>query len=279
MKILITGADGQLGQELVKVFANEEVIATDFHNLDITDSQQVNSFFRENKPAWIINSAAYTNVEGAAKDPTVALRVNGEGTRNLALAAKEINAKLVYISTNEVFDGKKTSPYDEEDSPQPINPYGGSKLAGETACQEILAEKFIIARTAWLYGPASSVNFPNKIIARARETGKLEVVDDELSTPTYAPDLALWIKDLISQNEKGIFHLVNDGFASRFEWAKEIIETLKIEVDLKPTKLADYPRLSTPPAKSILSNQKAKNAGLKMRSWQQASAEYLKTLS
>lgn len=280
MKILITGANGQLGQELIKVLEKfAEIIPTDTHNLDITDAKQVNEFLKKEKPDWIINSAAYTDVEGAAENPEKANLINGEGTKNLAHVAREVNAKLVYISTNEVFSGEKTDSYNEEDETGPLNPYAESKLLGEKYVQEILHTQFLILRTSWLYGPASKINFPNKIISRALETGKLSVVDDEVAVPTYTPDLANWIGELIKQNRVGIFHLVNDGSASRYDWAKQIIEEKKIDVPLERAKLADYPRKSKPPKHSVLSNEKAKNLGLRFRSWQEASNEYLESLS
>ena len=277
MKILVTGASGQLGQDLVEAFEkNWEVVPTDQDNLDITNPAQVEAVLTKEKPDWVIHAAAWTDVEACAENPEKALLINGEGTRNVALAAKKIGAKMIYISTNEVFDGKKKVPYVEADKPNPINPYGVSKLAGEKYTQEILGKDSLIVRTAWLYGSGSRINFPSKILDRAKR-GALEVVDDEISTPTYAQDLAKWIKELVARNESGVFHLVNNGSASRYDWAEQIVADKRLEVSLKRSRLADYRRLSSPPKYSVLSNKKAKVLKLKMRSWQEASQEYLST--
>jgi len=279
-KVLITGANGQLGKELSKVFHKDwQVIETDSDTLDITNPVQVKDFLAKEKPNWVINSAAYTDVEGCAKDPDKANLINALGNKNLADAAKEINSKLLYISTNEVFDGEKATAYVESDLPKPINPYSVSKLQGEKFAQEVLGDNCLIIRTAWLYGPESKVNFPNKIITRAKELGELAVVDDEISTPTFASDLAKWIKELVDKNEGGVYHLVNDGFASRYDWAEQILAESKVSAKLNRSKLENYPRLSTPPKRSVLSNQKAKDLGLVFRPWQEASSEYLKALS
>src|SRR3989344_5239148 len=159
MRILVTGASGQLGQDLVEAFEkNWEVVPTDQDNLDITNFSQVEAVLTKEKPDWIIHAAAWTDVEACAENPEKALLINGEGTRNVALAAKKIGAKMIYISTNEVFDGKKKVPYVEADKPNPINPYGVSKLAGEKYTQEILGKDSLIVRTAWLYGSGSRIN-------------------------------------------------------------------------------------------------------------------------
>lgn len=277
-KVLITGANGQLGGEFVEIFKDWEVLATDLETLDITDKAKVKETFEKEKPDWVIHCAAWTDVDGCAQDPEKAMKINGEATKNLAEAAKAVSAKMVYISTNEVFDGKKNSPYIESDETNPINPYAKSKLAGEKFVQEILKDDGVIVRTSWVYGPKGKSNFPLKIIAAADKLGELKVVDDELATPTYAPDLAKAVFELIQNNPSGIYHLVNDGFASRYDWAEQILKEKKLGVKISRTKLADYQRLSTPPKKAVLANEKYKNLGLKMRSWQNASKEYLTNL-
>lgn len=277
-KVLITGADGQLGQELVEVFSDWEVVSTDFHNLDITKKDQVVESFQKDEPDWVIHAAAWTDVEGCAEDPEKALFINGQGTRNIAEAAKQVGAKVVYISTNEVFDGKRSEPYTETDQTNPINPYAVSKLVGEKAITEILGDDGVIVRTSWVYGPKGKSNFPLKIIAAADKLGELKVVDDEIAVPTYAPDLAKAVFDLVKKEPSGIYHLVNDGSASRYNWAEQILKEKKLGVKISRTKLADYQRLSTPPKNAVLSNEKAKDLGIKMRAWQNASKEYLTNL-
>ena len=275
-KVLITGAKGQLGQELVAVFKKDcSVISTDNDSLDITDPATSNKFISRGKPDWIIHCAAWTNVDAAAENPKVAMKVNVGGTENICKAAKKVGAKVIYISTNEVFDGGKQTPYTEEDKTNPINPYGESKLKGEKRCQEILGNGCVIIRSSWLYGPASKTNFPNKIIEKAKEQGYLKVVDDEVATPTYTLDLARGIKKLVEKKVGGIFHLVNEGEASRFEWAKEILKMVNLKVPIKPMELDDFQRASKPPKHSILANTKAKKLGVVLRDWKQANKEYL----
>lgn len=279
MKVLITGASGQLGQELVREFNKGfQTLSTTTSELDVANQPQVREIITRAKPDVIINSAAYTDVEGCAKNPSKANLINGEGTKNLAEAADQVGAKLVYISTNEVFDGYSLKPYTEEDKVNPINAYGKSKLLGEDYCRKILTGSCLIIRTSWLYGPGSTVNFPNKIIKKAKETGKLLVVDDEVATPTYAPDLAVWVLQLVSKGQSGLFHLVNDGSASRYDWAVQIMADLNLKVPIARAKLADYQRLSNPPKHSVLANDKAKKTGISFRKWEAASKEYVELL-
>jgi len=309
MKVLITGANGQLGQELVKVFQKDwVVVATDTPNLDITNKDLVEEVIGKEKPDIIIHCAAWTNVDAAAENPEGAMRVNGEGTRNLCEAIKKVNGRqttdnrrqtidyrpqtmdhsgqwtvdrrpiFVYISTNEVFDGEKKTPYTEDDEPNPINAYGESKVAGEQYCQEILGENCLTVRSSWLYGPASENNFPNKILKKAEEQGFLGVTSDEVAVPTYAPDLAKGIKELVKKGAGGIFHLVNEGQASRYDWAKEVLEEKNLNVPIEPISLDDFPRPSKPPKYSALANIKARKLGVTLRDWREASKEYLSRL-
>ncbi len=279
-KVLITGANGQLGGEFVDVFSDWEVLATDLDNLDITDKEKVTESFEKEKPDWIIHCAAWTDVEGCAEDPAKALKINGEATRNLAEAAKKIGAKLVYISTNEVFDGKKNTPYEEDDQTDPINPYAVSKLAGEEYVQQILDEDGVIVRTSWVYGPKGKSNFPLKIIAAADKLGELKVVDDEIAVPTYAPDLAKAVFELIQKTPSGIYHLVNEGSCSRYEWAVDILKnTGRENIKVEPIKLKDFKRKSTPPTFGKLLNNRAEKIGIKLPTWGESLQNYLKLLS
>jgi dTDP-4-dehydrorhamnose reductase len=278
-RVLITGAKGQLGQELAAVFKKDcSVISTDNDTLDITDPVTVNKVISREKPDWIIHCAAWTNVDAAAENPKAAMKVNVGGTENICKAAKKIGAKVIYISTNEVFDGEKQTPYTEEDKTNPINPYGESKLKGEKCCQEILGDGCVIVRSSWLYGPASKTNFPNKIIEKAKEQGYLKVVDDEVATPTHTRDLAKGIKKLVEKKVGGIFHLINEGEASRLEWAKAVLKTSNLKVPIEPIKLDDFQRVSKPPKHSVLANTKAKKLGVVLRDWKLANKEYLQKI-
>jgi len=268
-----------LGQELVKVFQKDWiVVATDTHNLDITNKKQVREVIKEERPNLVIHCAAWTNVDAAAENPEGAMKVNGEGTKNICEAAKKVGAKVGYISTNEVFDGRKKTPYTEDDEPNPINAYGESKVAGEQYCQEILGEDCLIVRSSWLYGPVSKNNFPSKILKKAEEQGFLKVTSDEVAVPTYAPDLAKGIKELVKKGAGGIFHLVNEGQASRYDWAKQIIQEKNLNVPIEPISLGDFQRPSKPPKYSALANTKAKKIGVVLRDWRAACKEYLQKI-
>ena len=278
-KVLVTGAYGQLGKEVVKVFRTDyAVIATDSETLDITNRIKVKEFILKEKPDVIIHCAAWTNVDAAVRKPKAAMKVNGGGTRNICEAAKAVNASVIYISTNEVFDGKRKTPYVEENHPNPINSYAKSKLKGEEYCQKILGDRCVIIRSSWLYGPGSKNNFPNKILEKAKNRGFLQVVDDEVATPTFTLDLSKAIKQAVKKNLIGIFHIVNDGQASRYSWAKEILKIKKIKAKITPIKLRDFQRESSPPKYSVLSNIKAKNSGVELRDWRSANRDYLKLI-
>ncbi len=276
MKVLVTGANGQLGGEIVDAFAGWEVIPTGQVDLDITDKGLVEVFLSKKNPEWVIHCAAWTDVEGCAEDPAKAMRINSEATRNLAEATKKIGAKLVYISTNEVFDGKKQTPYVETDKTNPINPYAVSKLLGEKYVQEILGENGTIVRTSWVYGPKGKSNFPLKIIAAAEKFGKLSVVDDEIAVPTYAPDLARAVFELLQKDPSGIYHLVNEGFCSRYDWAVDVLkDSGRGNVKTEPIKLKDFPRKSTPPKYAVLENTRGKKISVQLPSWQQSLNKFL----
>jgi dTDP-4-dehydrorhamnose reductase len=273
MRIAVTGGRGQLGRELVRVLApNHEIIVLDVPECDITRRTEIGCI-ADMAPDLVIHAAAMTDVDGCARDPQAAFRTNALGTQNVALACQRSNAVMLYISTNEVFDGTKGSPYLELDDPRAINPYGASKLAGERYVQ-MLIHRFYIVRTAWLYALGSN-NFPSKMIALAKEKGHLAIVDDEIGNPTYAPDLARAIAELIETHHYGIYHLTGDGIASRYAWVERILQLAGLEIALTPMHLADYKRASIPPPYGALANFAAATMlGIKLRPWQAALEEY-----
>ena len=274
MKIAITGGRGQLGRTLEHVLRlQHQIIILDLPETDITRRGEIDSIVNL-APDLVIHAAAMTDVDGCARDPDAAFRANALGTQNVALACQRANAVMLYISTNEVFDGTKNSPYRELDEPHAINPYGASKLAGERYVQMLL-NRFYIVRTAWLYARGGN-NFPNKLIAAAKEKGRLAVVDDEIGNPTYAPDLARAIAALIETNHFGIYHLVGEGAASRYDWVERILQLAGMgNVPLARIKLADYQRASTPPRNGALANLAAATTlGIRLRPWQKALEEY-----
>jgi dTDP-4-dehydrorhamnose reductase len=275
MKIAITGSEGQLGRALVQLLGTHHtVIALPRRELDITDRASIEQLAAL-EPELVIQCAAMTNVDGAARDPVSAFRVNAFGTQNVALACQRCNAALIYISTNEVFDGKKQAPYLEFDPTNPINAYGKSKLAGEWYTQHLL-EKFYVIRTSWLYGRGGG-KFPDKILELAARQPALSVVRDEIGSPTYVPDLADAIAQLIETAQYGIYHLVNRGSCSRYEWAVEILRMANVPRPVKPITLAEYPRASTPPPNGAMENFAAATAlDIHLRTWEEALAAYFK---
>lgn len=273
MHIALTGGRGQLGRELVRVLESKhKTIPLARPDFDITDPCIVDAI-ASLAPGLVIHTASMTDVDGCARDPLAAFRVNALGTQNVALACQRAHAAMVYVSTNEVFDGTKDSPYLEFDEPHPINPYGASKLAGER-CVQMLLDKFYIVRTAWLYSPGGD-NFPRKIIAAAKQNGRLAVVADEIGSPTYAPDLARAIARLIETKHFGIYHLVNEGITSRYEFAARILQLAGLDIPLTRTALVDYKRDSTPPRFGALANfAAATTLGIQLRPWQDSLEEY-----
>jgi dTDP-4-dehydrorhamnose reductase len=224
----------------------------------------------------VIHPAAYTNVDGCARDPELAYRVNGLGTQYVALACRQLDAPLVYVSTNEVFDGRATEPYVEYDMAAPVNAYGRSKWAGECAVRELLS-RFYIVRVAWLFG--GERNFVRTVLRLAAEHDSLAMVADEVGSPTYAPDVAEALAKLIRQPFYGTYHLVNEGACSRLAFAGEILRQAgRTDVELRPIKLAEYRRDSVVPPYTPLRNLAATALGARLRPWQEALAEYLRTL-
>jgi dTDP-4-dehydrorhamnose reductase len=274
MRVLITGAKGQLGRALLEQFKHSAVLPADLPECDVTDRACVTQTVAAFKPDLVIHAAAMTDVDGCARDPDAAYRANALGTQYVALACQHVSCAMVYISTNEVFDGAKPEPYLEFDAPNPINTYARSKLAGENLVRDLLV-RFYIVRTAWLYGQGGN-HFVRKIIQRADEAGQLDVVTDEVGSPTYADDLAHAIHQLIQTDVYGVYHFVNEGVASRFDFACEILRRAgRGHVRVEPIKLADYPRPSTPPPYTPLRNFCGAAQGISFRPWQDALAEYI----
>lgn len=274
MRILITGGLGQLGMSLQHALSNHELTIIDLPDVDITDRPAIREKIQSSQPEVIIHCAAYTDVDGCSRNPELAYRVNAVGTQNVALASAAVGAKLVHISTNEVFAGDRAEGYEEWISPNPINVYGRSKTVAEYYVRSCL-EEFYIVRTAWLYAPGGH-NFIHAILGRARDTGQLRVVADEIGNPTYVKDLASAICELLSKGSYGTYHLVNTGACSRWAFAREILQLAGLtEVSNRPILSRDYRRASTPPPYGALRNVNGAAQGISLRSWQDALAEYL----
>jgi dTDP-4-dehydrorhamnose reductase len=278
MRIFITGIRGHLGQALQNTLTEHEVSGVDLPECDITQRSSIQQAITTALPDLVIHSAAMTDVEGCARDPEQAYRTNGMGTQNVVLSCQETGADLLYVSTNEVFDGTAERPYLEFDSPHPVNPYGRSKLAGEWFTSRLLT-RFYIVRTAWLYAPGGR-NFsnPQRIIQLADERGQLQVVTDEIGSPTYALHLARAIGQLITTEQYGIYHFVNEGVCSRFDFVREVLRLADRDPDLvEPTTLDAFERHSTPPCYSPLANVAGAALGIRLPTWEEALLEYLET--
>lgn len=273
MKIVITGANGQLGRALREALSSHDTVALDHVTLDVTDRAAVRAAVLAAKPDTVIHPAAWTDTAACERDPERAMLVNCEGARNVAEAAREAGAALVQISTNEVFDGEKTTAYDEDDATNAVNAYGRSKLAGEEAVRETLPEHYIV-RTSWLYGSGRE-SFPEKILAAAREQQKLRVVTDEVASPTLTLDLARAIAKLIETNAYGTYHLTNAGECSRKGWAEEVLRLAGVEVPVEPTNQAEFGSPVRKPAYSTLANNRAVTLGIALRPWRDALREYM----
>jgi len=277
MRVVITGHRGQLGRQLQIAFAGHECIGFDLPEHDITQPAARQALVNC-QPDLIIHAAAYTDVDGCERDPETAFRVNALGTQNVALAAQEVGADLVYISTNEVFDGTRRDLYREWDRPNPLSVYARSKAAGELIVSNLLCH-FYIVRIAWLFGPGGT-NFVTKILAAAARDGALRVAADEFGNPTYAPDVAMALARLVTTRHYGIYHLTNSGFCSRHQFACEIMRLAgRADLPITPILSAEWPRASQPPLHAVLANTAAAALGITLRPWQDALAEYMATLS
>jgi dTDP-4-dehydrorhamnose reductase len=274
MRAYITGNKGQLGRALARRLP--EAAGGDLPEVDVTQPESMGASIEAAAPEVIFHCAAYTDVEGAARDPALAMRVNGAGAQNVALAAQRVGAAMLYVSTNEVFDGQAREPYFEFDLPAPINPYARSKLAGEWYTAHLLA-RFYIVRTAWLTG-AGGRNFVHRILQLADERGRLRVVTDEVANPTFVEDLAGALARLAGTGRYGLYHLTNAGYCSRYDFARQVLALSgRGHVPVEPISLSDYPRASTPPPFAALANTTAASLGNELRPWQAALAEFLNT--
>lgn len=276
-KILVTGAKGQLGTEMVKLLKEMkyEVYGYGRAELDITDFQQVKNVIDHIRPNIVIHAAAYTKVDAAESEPDQAFLVNAYGTRNVTVASEHIGAKLVYISTDYVFDGTANVPYNEFAFTNPINVYGKSKLAGEQFVRD-LHSKFFIIRTSWVYGKHGN-NFVKTMLKLAQEQKQLFVVDDQIGCPTYAVDLVSCIFQLIQTEKYGVYHISNSGHCSWYEFAKAIFEEASVNIVVNPCKTKDYPRPARRPPYSVLDHMALRLNGFKeLRHWREALKEFIK---
>ena len=274
MKVMIVGSNGQLGKEITRQFQSRyELGLYDIPSLDITNYQAVENLISDTNPAVVINAAAYTNVEKAEEDEDAAYRVNALGAQNLALACKKFHAKLVHISTDYVFDGKSTIPYEEFDSPNPLSVYGKSKLWGEKFVEQVGGEYFIL-RTAWLYGDGP--NFVRTMLKLAEQRDHLKVVANQYGTPTYTKDLVWVIERLIKTEFYGVYNASNHGSCTWSEFASKIFALAGKSVQVEPVSTAEYLTKAERPQYSVMDNKLLRLRELDvMRPWEEALQDYM----
>jgi dTDP-4-dehydrorhamnose reductase len=273
-RIIITGGRGQLGRALQGALAPHQVSSLDLPETDVTDREAVRRALDELGPDLVIHAAAWTDTARCESDPERALLVNGEGSRNVAEACARTGAALLYVSTNEVFDGETSEPYREGDAPNPINVYGRSKLEGELRVQSA-TERYYIVRTSWLYGPGR-VSFPEKILRAAAKAGSLKGVTDEIASPTSTGDLASAIAALVREAPFGTYHLTNRGYCSRLEWIEEIVRLADLQdIEVEPASQREFGAPYRKPVFSALANVNAAALGIELRPWQEGLREHL----
>jgi len=276
VRILITGAQGQLGMALQPVLSSHTVLLKDLPAFDLTDLR-AESDILDVRPDVVIHAAAYTNVDGAEKEPERAAAINVQGTAAVARAAQRTGARLVYISTDYVFNGTKSSPYDEEDAPHPINVYGRTKYEGELSALRNCRNTLVV-RTAWLYGHHGQ-NFVKTIMRVAAEKPRLEVVADQRGCPTHADDLAKALHDLLRTDLTGICHVTNSGDCTWHEFAEAIVQLMGLQTDVRPITTAQAGRLARRPGYSVLGHRRFEAQFPPLPHWREALSRFVKPLS
>jgi dTDP-4-dehydrorhamnose reductase len=273
MRVLIFGGTGMLGKALVRHWSEDEVVALGSSDADIRSPEQVERVVDANKPDWLVLSAAYTDVDGCESNRELALAVNTLGPVNVARAAAKCAAKLLFVSTEYVFNGQKSTPYEAGDVRDPINFYGKTKADAEAGILRILPDACIV-RTSWLFGPWGKC-FPDTILKLAANRPELDVVDDQRGSPTYTFDLANAIVKLCHSGAEGIIHCTNSGVCSWFEFASEVVKRAGANTVVRPTTSSRFPRPAKRPSYSVLSASSLEQYGIQMRPWQQTIPDYL----
>lgn len=279
MKVLVTGVKGQLGYDVMAELAkrNIEAIGVDIDEMDITDKISVEKVIGEAAPDVVVHCAAYTAVDAAEDNEALCRRVNADGTRNIAEVCKKLDCKMVYISTDYVFDGQGTRPWEPDDERHPLNVYGQTKYEGELAVQENLSKYFIV-RIAWVFGK-NGKNFVKTMLKLAETHDKLTVVNDQFGSPTYTYDLARLLVDMIQTDKYGIYHATNEGICTWYEFACEIFKQAGVNVNVIPVTAAEYQAKAKRPENSRMSKSKLTENGFeRLPSWQDALRRYIKEI-
>ena len=273
MRVLIIGASGLLGKALTSEWTGDQVIGLSSKDADIRDSQQVLETVERSRPEWIVLAAAFTDVDGCETHPDVAMEVNCRGALNVAQAASHFEARLLFLSTDYVFDGAKSTPYETDDPRAPQSAYGRSKAKAETRLSKILPDCCIV-RTSWLFGVGGKC-FPDTILKLASGVSEIEVVNDQRGCPTYNRDLARTVIELCRRGGKGIVHATNTGDCTWFEFASQIVRTARLKTVVRATSSDRIARPAKRPAYSVLSPKSLHQYQLSMPSWQDALCRYL----
>lgn len=281
MRILVTGAAGRLGKRLVEVLNERkhqitgmDIAGENVEKIDVADYESACDFITGLRPDIVIHPAAWTDVDGCAREPEKAIIINGFGTQHVALAAAAVGSAILYVSSNEVFDGTAKRSYREYDATNPINPYGYSKWVGERAILHINPKHYIV-RTSWLFAHGGK-NFIQSILMAAKDGKSLRVVANEIANPTYNDDLADAIADLVETGRYGIYHLVNEGACSRYAFARYALDRAGLQdTPITPISSHEWQRQSTPPLYASLQNMAGKHIGIMLRPWQEAVDAFL----
>lgn len=279
MKVLVTGVKGQLGYDVVKDLEKRghQPIGVDRDEMDLMDNEAIRTFIMNLKPEAIIHCAAYTAVDKAEEEVETCYQINAESVKVISECAKELDVKLIYISTDYVFDGTKEGEYVETDLPNPINVYGASKLKGEQYVQTLL-EKYYIVRISWVFG-VNGNNFIKTMRRLGSERDELNIINDQVGSPTYTADLAPLLVDMMETDKYGIYHVTNEETCSWYEFANEIFKQSRIEVKTNPITTDQYPTAAKRPMNSRMGKAKLKANGFNLLpTWQQALAHYLKLI-
>ena len=279
MKVLVTGVKGQLGYDVVNELEKRGMTAVgvDIEEMDITDAQSVDKVIKEASVDAVIHCAAYTAVDAAEDHVDLCRRVNADGTANIAKVCKELNIKMMYISTDYVFDGQGTRPREPDDQRNPLNVYGQTKYEGEVAVTDAL-DKYFIVRIAWVFG-VNGKNFIKAILNKAKTVDTLTVVNDQFGSPTYTYDLARLLVDMIMTDKYGFYHATNEGICTWYEFACEIIRQAGMETKVLPVSADQYPAKAKRPTNSRMSKEKLTENGFeKLPPWQDALKRYLEII-
>ena len=279
MKVLVTGVKGQLGYDVANELEKRghEAVGTDVEEMDITDAAKVREVLTEENPDAVIHCAAYTAVDAAEENVELCRRINAEGTENIARVCSELNCKLLYVSTDYVFNGEGERPWEPDDEREPLNVYGQTKCEGELAVEKYV-EKFFIVRIAWVFG-VNGKNFIKTMLRLGKDHDELTVVADQIGSPTYTYDLSRLLVDMIESDKYGRYHATNEGLCSWYEFAVEIFRQAGMDVHVRPVTSEEYPAKAKRPHNSRMDKSKLEENGFeRLPAWKDALSRYLNVI-